>query len=89
MKVLRSRITSAKKQIFKLKDKTRTIQLDRIKILKITEEFCEDLFTSMKQKQTNGEMGLSRRVIMNVGSEDLPDITVKEMKAAVHEMKND
>ena len=74
-----------KKKIHKLRDKTGTIQLDRNKILDIAKEYYEDLFSS---KRPNPNVATSRPVVRNVGSEDLPDILVEEVKAAVNEMKN-
>ena len=86
MKVLRSKLTSAKKEIFKLRDKTGTIQTDRNVILNIAKEFYEDLFSSVRPSPTDRTE--DRPKIRNVGSEDMPDITVEEVKAAVAEMKN-
>jgi endonuclease/exonuclease/phosphatase family metal-dependent hydrolase len=88
MKVLRSKITNTKKQIFKLRDKTGTIQTDRGKILNIAKEFYEDLYTSVRPKPPTEETNSSRPVIMNVGSEEIPDITLEETMAAMNEMKN-
>ena len=87
MKVLRSKLSNVKKEIFKLRDKTGTIKSDRSAILDIAKEFYEDLFSS-KRSNPNSTSDEDRPVIMNVGSEDLPDITVDEVKAAVDEMKN-
>src|ERR1700744_526935 len=88
MKVLRSKLMTAKKEIFKLRDKTGTIQSDRSKILNIAKDFYEDLYTSVRPKQTTEEIPQARPTITNIGSEELPDITVEETKAAVDEMKN-
>lgn len=52
------RLSNAKKEIFKLRKKTGTIQSDRSEILKIA-EFYEDLFTPIQQKQTNNKMSQS------------------------------
>ncbi|XP_037028796.1 uncharacterized protein LOC119069032 [Bradysia coprophila] len=86
MKVLRSKMTNAKKEIFKLRDKTGTIQTDRNAILNIAKEFYEDLFSSVRPDPTNTNE--DRPIIRNVGSEDMPDITIDEVHAAVAEMKN-
>jgi hypothetical protein len=85
MKVLRSKLMNVKKEIFKLRDKTGTIQFDRNKILDIAKEYYEDLFSS---KRPNPNTATGRPVVRNVGSEDLPDIIAEEVKAAVNEMKN-
>ena len=76
MKVLRSKLMNAKKEIFQLRDKTGTIQSNRNTILNIAKEFYEDLFTSVRPKPTTtiGETHQDRPVITNVGSEELPDI---------------
>lgn len=63
----------AKKQIFKLLDKNGTIQTDRGKILNIAKEFYEDLYTSVQPKFQTEAKNSSRPVIMNVGSEEIPD----------------
>lgn len=86
MKVLRSKLMNAKKEIFKLRDKTGTIQSDRNAILNIAKEFYEDLFSSVRPNPTTTTE--ERPIIRNVGSEDMPDITVEEVRAAVAEMKN-
>lgn len=88
MRVLRSKITNTRKQIFKLRDKTGTVQSDQNKIFDIAKEFYEDLYTSVRPKQTAEGTSQPRPVIMNVGSEELPEITVEETRAAVDEMKN-
>src|SRR6201996_5812371 len=88
MKVLRSKLMNAKKEIFKSGDKTGTIQSDLRKILNIAKDFHEDLYTSVRPKQTTEEIPQVRPTITNVRSEELPDITVEETKDAVDETKN-
>ena len=90
MRVLRSKLMNAKKEIFKLRDKTGTIQSDRSAILNIAKEFYVDLFSSVRPKPTTTteENHPERPVITNVGSEELPDITVEEVRAALAEMKD-
>lgn len=88
MRVLRSKLTNARKQIFKLRDKTGTIQSDQNKILDIAKQFYEDLYKSVRPKETTGRTHQNHPVIMNVGSEEMPEITVDETTAAVNEMKN-
>ena len=90
MRVLRSKLMNAKKEIFKLRDKTGTVQSDRNAILNIAKEFYEDLYASVRPKPTTttDDNQSERPVIMNVGSEELPDITVEEVSAALAEMKN-
>src|ERR1700744_719356 len=87
MKVLRAKLKNSKKLIFKLKDTTDAVQTDRNKILDIAREFYEDLFRSKRPKPPV-ERSEPRPVIMNVGSEELPDVTEEEVKAALNEMKN-
>lgn len=87
MKVLRAKLKNAKKLIFKLKDKQGVIQTDRNKILDIAKGFYEDLFRS-KRPKSHAERSQPRPVIMNVGSEEMPEITEEEVKAALKEMKN-
>ena len=90
MKVLRSKLMNAKKEIFKLRDKDGTIQSDRNTILNIAKEFYEDLFSSVRPAPTTTteQTHRDRPIIKNVGSEELPDITEEEVKAAVTDMKN-
>ena len=45
------------------------------------------MYTSVRPKQTTKEIPQARPTITNVGSEELPDITVEETKAAFDEMK--
>ncbi|KAJ6637420.1 hypothetical protein Bhyg_10150 [Pseudolycoriella hygida] len=87
MKVLRKKMRDSKTQIFKLKDKDGVMQTDRQKILNVVKEFYEQLYKSVKQKPS-GNSNCHGPVIMNVGSEDIPEITVEEARAALIEMKN-
>ena len=58
--------------------------------MNIAKEFYEDLFKPIQPKPTSTteENHQDRPKIINVGSEELPDVTVVEVKAAVTEMKN-
>lgn len=87
MKVLRTTLANAKKRIFKLKDENGTVHTDQEKILEITRKFYEDLFTSVREKPPS-EMTHPKPAIMNVGSEELPEITVEEVQSSLKEMKN-
>ena len=90
MKVLRSKLANSKKEIYKLRDKTGTIQSDRSTILNIAKEFYEDLYTSIRPKpnSSTGVRHQDRPAITNVGSEEMPDITVEEIGTALKEMKD-
>ena len=57
-------------------------------MLNIAKDFYEDLYTSVRPKQTTEEIPQVRPTITNVRFEELPDITVEETNAAVDEMKN-
>lgn len=65
------------------------MQSDRSRILSIAREFYEDLFKSVRPKQSAERTAQTRPVIMNVGSEELPDITVDLfLPSALDDMKN-
>ena len=83
MKVLRSKLMNAKKEIFKLRDKNGTIQSDRNNILNIAKGFYEELFLSVRPAPTTTteQTHRDRLIITNVGSEELPDITEEEVNS--------
>jgi len=87
MKVLRMKLSNGSKQIFKLRDRAGVIQTDQNKILDIAQEFYKDLFRSIRPKPP-AEATQAKPVIMNVGSEEMPDITIDEVQASLNEMKN-
>lgn len=92
MRVLRTKLMNAKKEIFNLRDKTGAIQSDRNAILNIAKEFYENLYTSVQPQPTTAattdDTQSERPIITNVGSEEMPDITFEEVSAALAEMKN-
>ena len=87
MKVLRTKQSIGKNWIFKLRVNDGVLHTDKHKILDIARKFYEELYTSIRPKQST-EAAATRPVIMNVESEELPDITVDEVKASLDEMKN-
>jgi len=87
MKVLRAKLSTFHKKIFRLKDKDGVLQTDQNKLLEITREFYKDLYASIRSKPSTGGTA-TRPVIMNVGSEEMPDITMDEVQTALDEMKN-
>lgn len=70
-----------------MKDRTGAMHTDRKEILRVVKEFYEELYASVKQKppEVNNQ---TMPVITNVGSEDMPEITIDEVEAALKEMKN-
>lgn len=87
MKVLRSKLAESKNIIFKLRDKRGVVKSNRAELLTIAEEFYKDLFTSIKSQPAD-EVVQPRPQIMNVGSEDMPDVTPDEVRAALKDTKN-
>lgn len=87
MKVLRTKMSNVNKQIFKLRDKTGVVHTDQNKILDIARGFYEDLFRSTRPN-TSQTTTQARPVITNVGSEELPDITIDEVLASLTEMNS-
>ena len=87
MKVLGRKMTDSKKEIFKLCDKTGVVSSNRSEILNIAREFYQELYTSAAPPPA-GSDEQNRPIIRNVGSEDLPEISVEEIKAALKDLKN-
>lgn len=83
LKVLRRRLKIGKKNICKLRDNEGNIKTDKIDIIKITETFYKNLY-----KTINKNDNFETPRIQNVGSEEIPEISLEEVSAALAEMKN-
>ena len=87
MKVLRRKLSHGKREIFKLKDNQGVATTNREKLLRITENFYTELYTSNHLQTCNSNRRLCKEII-NQGSEDIPEITLEEIRNSLSEMKN-
>lgn len=89
-KVLKSKLSTGKREIFKLCDKDGEITNNRTEILKISRNFYEDLYKSRIERPDQEIINKTHRnaPIMNVGSEDLPDVIISEIQHALQQLKN-
>lgn len=90
MKVLRSKLATGKTQIIKMKNQQGTIVSDKGEILKIIEDFYTNLYTSTApEPEAESKISKNGHInILNVGSEDIPEITIEEIKETLKQMKN-
>ncbi|XP_045460954.1 uncharacterized protein LOC123671253 [Harmonia axyridis] len=92
MKVLRRGLEAGKKQMTKAKDKNGHITTNREDILRIVEDFYHLLYKSQNEvnsdSRTELELLTSKEGIVNQGSEEMPDITLDEIKLALRKTKN-
>ena len=92
MKVMRRKLGIGKKHIFKLKTKQGAITTNREEILKIVEDFYQMLYTSQHNDTLNSgtepDIVTAKKGIVNQGSEELPCITIDEIKLALRKTKN-
>lgn len=84
LRVLRQTMATGKKNIHKLKDKQGQVVNDREKILEVVESFYRELYKIPEEQQENRPL----TKVINQGSEEMPDITVHEIRGAIREMKN-
>lgn len=82
LKVLRRNSKVGRHNICKLENKAGQVTTNKDEIVKIVEDFYEELY----RKPDEEEVPIPR--ILNRGSEDVPDITYCEVRRAVSEMKN-
>lgn len=83
MRVLRSNRTRGKQKIMKIKDKQGNLVTNKKEIVKEIQKFYEKLYTTV----IPNPIGPSKN-ILNVGSEDMLEITPSEIKYALQQMKN-
>lgn len=84
MKVLRSKLSSGRPRVAKMKNQDSIVVSNRGEIIAIVENFYKDLYSSGNQD----EIHYQKRKTKNVGSEDVPEIDNRELLAALHKMKN-
>ena len=89
---LKLQMSTGRKQIFKLLDEHGNVVTNRDEILNVTSRFYENLYKSRisapQQGNANAKERAVRPPILNVGSEELPDITPEEIKLALRQLKN-
>lgn len=83
MKVLKTSRTSGRQRMTKIRDEHNNLVYHKEEITKQIQRFYENLYksTSPNQEETS-------RHILNVGSEDLPEITQAEIRNALQQMKD-
>ncbi|KAH1002202.1 hypothetical protein HUJ04_008313 [Dendroctonus ponderosae] len=84
MKILRRRLNLVKRNIWKLADKHRNIVTSREELLIVVTDFYSELYSN--QAEPLNQQQLPK--VQNVGSEDIPQIIIDEIKSAVKNMKN-
>lgn len=87
---LKLQLSTGRKAIFKLQREDGTVTSNRDELLNIAHRYYENLY---KSKVTNPAIAVeqhsSRRPpVLNVGSEDLPDVTPDEVCLALRQLKN-
>lgn len=85
MKIFR-RQTGDRKEIVKLTNKNGDLVTDKSQILKVVEEFYEDLYKSKAENDTEDKE--RKRVVINVNSEEIPSISREEIERALKETKH-
>ncbi|XP_072397915.1 uncharacterized protein [Diabrotica undecimpunctata] len=83
LKVLKRGQALGKKNIVKLADRNGKVVTDKDQIIKIVEEFYTELYRERGKKD-----GTKLRKVQNVGSEDIPEITIEEVSKSLNQMKN-
>ena len=90
MKIMRRKLGIGKKLIFKLNTKQGAITTNREEILKIVDYHM--LYTSQHNDTLNSgtepDIVTAKKGIVNQGSEELPCITIDEIKLALRKTKN-
>lgn len=87
-KILKSILSLGTKHIIKLKKPDGNETTDKKEIIKIAEDFYKLLYTSQIPDNEIDRLNRTRPKVTNVGSEDIPSITVFEIKRALEQTKN-
>lgn len=88
MRVLRSKMTWGKTQIAKMKNGQEEITTKKTDIIAIIENFYRKLYSTSVSKPDH-MANRSRKNILNVGSEEIPEIDKNELRTALKKMKNE
>lgn len=83
MRVMRSKLSQGKQLINKLNDQRGNVISDSKGIAEHVRTFYTTLYTSIESAPT-----IERDTVRNVGSEDIPEISREEIRAALKRMKN-
>lgn len=83
MKVLRSHMSRGRQKLFKIKERNGEIVTDKKGVINVIQGFYKDLYTS-----TLPEPDSVKQEILNVGSEDIPEVNRSELRKALKQMKN-
>ncbi|XP_072401688.1 uncharacterized protein [Diabrotica undecimpunctata] len=83
LKVLKRCQALSKKNIVKLADQNGKGVTDKDEIRKVVEEFYTELYRERGKKD-----GTKLRKVQNAGSEDIPEITIKEVSKSLNRMTN-
>lgn len=87
-KVLRKQLSTGKSEIIQLKSKQGKITSNREEMINLVEEFYRELYTSRQKEKLNPNILTRGQGIINQGSEEIPDITIEEIRGALSKMKN-
>jgi len=74
--VLRRNLTEGRINICRLADRSGSIKTDRADVFKLTEELYTELYRKEAEPETIGQIPR----VQNVGSEDIPEASLLEMK---------
>lgn len=85
LKIFRRKQQMGKKNIYKLKNTRGEIITDKQEILQTVEQFYSKLYNKTEEYVIPN---VNIPKVLNQGSEDLPDVTVAEIKKALLQMKN-
>lgn len=83
-KVFHRALKSGTQQITKLLDKDGQLVIEQNNLLQVIQRYYEQLYSSHNPKPID----VVKRKVMNVGSEDVPEITTSEVEYALRKMKN-
>ena len=84
MKILKSKLSKGKQRMTKLKNKQNVEVSSAEEIAKVVEEFYTELYTSyVSQLAPRTQIN-----VINAGSEEIPEISTEEIRAALKKMKN-
>ncbi|XP_073960723.1 uncharacterized protein [Choristoneura fumiferana] len=88
-RVLRAQISKGRKEIFQLLDERGNVVTNRENLLEVTKTFYENLYKSKVQSSyLSSNVQIGRSTIANVGSEEIPDVTIEEVQLALRQVKN-
>uniref|UniRef100_A0A2A4J310 Endonuclease/exonuclease/phosphatase domain-containing protein n=1 Tax=Heliothis virescens TaxID=7102 RepID=A0A2A4J310_HELVI len=88
-RVLKAKLSSGKKEIFQLFNNRNEVISNREQLLDIARTFYSSLYESKVLDQSReNETYRTRPPVINIGSEEIPDVLVDEIELALHQMKN-